>query len=46
MLHAFARLSNNSGPIKSEMLINSFIRSQCNYCSLVWMFHDRANNSK
>ena len=31
---------------KSEILMNSFIRSQFNYCPLVWMFHDRATNSK
>ena len=33
-------------PVKSEILMNSFIRSQFNYCPLVWMFHDRATNSK
>ena len=45
-LHALARLSNYIDPIKSEILMNSFIRSQFNYCPLVWMFHDRATNSK
>ena len=45
-LHALARLSNYIDPIKSEILMNSFIRSQSNYCPLVWMFHDRATNSK
>ena len=45
-LHALARLSNYFDPIKSEILMNSFIRSQFNYCPLVWMFHDRATNSK
>ena len=43
---ALARLSNYIDPIKSEILMNSFIRSQFNYCPLVWMFHDRATNSK
>ena len=45
-LHALARLSNYIDPIKSEILMNSFIRSQFNYCPLVWMFHDRATHSK
>ena len=45
-LHALARLSNYIDPIKSEILMNSFIRSQFNYCPLVWMFHDRTTNSK
>ena len=26
--------------------MNSFIRSQFNYCPLVWMFHDKTTNSK
>ena len=26
--------------------MNSFIKSQFNHCSLVWMFHDRVLNSK
>ena len=26
--------------------MNFFIRSQFDYCPLLWMFHDRANNSK
>ena len=45
-LHALARLSNYIDPIKSEILMNSFIRSQFNYCPLVWMFYDRTTNSK
>ena len=45
-LHALACLSNYIDPIKSEILMNSFIWSQFNYFPLVWMFHDRAANSK
>ena len=26
--------------------MNAFIKSQFNYCPLVWMFHDRGSNSK
>ena len=45
-LHALARLSNYIDPIKSEILMNSFIRSQFNYCPLVWMFHDRTTKAR
>ena len=45
-LHALARLSTYIDPIKSEILMNSFIKSQFNYCPLLWMFHDRVLNSK
>ena len=33
-------------PTKVETLMNAFIKSQFNYCPLVWMFHDRSSNSK
>ena len=45
-LHALARLSSYIDSVKSENLMNSFIRSQFNYCPLVWMFHDRAADAK
>ena len=45
-LHALAPLSAYIDPIKLEILMNSFINSQFNYCPLVWMFHDRMLNSK
>ena len=45
-LYARDRLSNHIDSVKSEILMNSFIRSQFNYCPLVWMLHDRATNSK
>ena len=31
---------------KLETLMNAFIKSQFNYCPLVWMFHDRGSKSK
>ena len=43
---ALACLSNYMDPVKSEILMNSFIRLQFNYCPLVWMFQNRATNSK
>ena len=45
-LHVLARFSNYIHPIKSEILMNSFIRSLFNYYPRVWMFHDKATNSK
>ena len=46
LIHALARLSNYIDPVKSEILMNSFISSQFDYCPLVWMFNDRATNAK
>ena len=34
-IHALARLSNYIDPVKSEIVVNSFISSQFNCCSLV-----------
>ena len=45
-IHALARLSSYIDPVKSEILMNYFISSQCNYCPLVWMFSNRATNTK
>ena len=45
-LHALARLSNYIDPIKLKLLMDAFIKSQFNYCPLVWMFHDRGANVK
>ena len=45
-LHALSRLSNYIGPIKLQLLMDAFIKSQFIYCPLVWMFHDRRANTK
>ena len=45
-LHALARLSNHIDPIKLQLIIDALIKSQFNYCPLVWMFHDRRANTK
>ena len=45
-IHAFARLSNYIDPVKSEILMNSFISSQFNYCPLVWMFNNRTTSKE
>ena len=39
-------LSNYIEPIKSEILMNSFIIEKYSYCPLVWMLSDRATNAK
>ena len=45
-LHALARLSDYIDPIKLKLQLDAFIKSQFNYCPLVWMFHDRGANVK
>ena len=45
-LHALARVSYFMDPAKMETLMNAFIKSQFNYCPLVWMFHDRGSNTR
>ena len=45
-LHALARLSNYTDPVKLQLLMDAFINSQFNYWPLVWRFHDRTINSK
>ena len=45
-LHALARLSNYTDPVKLKLLMDALINSQFNYCPCVWMFHDRTINSK
>ena len=44
-LHALARLSNYIDPIKLRLILDAFLKSQFNYCPLVWMFHDRRANA-
>ena len=43
--HSLAPLSTCIDHIKLEIVINSFIKSQFNYCPLVWMFHGMVLNS-
>ena len=45
-IHGLARLSNYIDPVKSEILMNSFISSQFNHRTLVWMFNDRATHTE
>ena len=45
-VHAFSQLSNYIDSIKLKLLMDAFIKSQFNYCPLVWMFHNRRANAK
>ena len=45
-LHALARVSKFMTQEKLKLVMKTFIMSQFNYCSLVWMFHSRALNTK
>ena len=45
-LHALARISKYLSQEKLRILMKTFIESQFNYCSLIWMFHNRTLNNK
>ena len=45
-LHALARVSNYMDTEKVKLIMRSFIMSHFSYCPLIWMFHDRATNSR
>ena len=38
--HALSRLSHHIDPIKSEIVLNTGIKAQLNYCLIVRMLHD------
>ena len=45
-IHTLSRLSNYIDPVKSEIVMNSFISLYFSYYPLVWMFCDRATTAK
>ena len=45
-LHAWSRIAKYISEDKKRMLFKSFIISQFNYCSIVWMCHGRGLNNK
>ena len=45
-LHALARISKYLTKDKLRILMNTFVKSQFNYCPLIWMFHNRTLNNK
>ena len=45
-INALARIAPFININKRHILMNSFFRSQFNYCPLIWMCHSRTNNRK
>ena len=45
-INALARTTPFININKRRILMNSFFRSQFNYCPLIWMCHSRTNNRK
>ena len=45
-INALARIAPFININKRRILMNSFFRSQFNYCPLIWMCHNRTNNRK
>ena len=45
-LHALIRISILMEPKKLKLLMKTVVKSQFNYCSLIWMFHNRNLNNK
>ena len=45
-LHALSRVSKYMTLNKRRILMKSFIISQFNYCSLIWMVHNKGLNNK
>ena len=45
-LNAISRITPYKDFAKRRLLVNAFFYSQFAYCQLVWMCHDRTNNSK
>ena len=45
-LHALSRISKFLYEDKLKLIMKTFIESQFNYCSLIWMFHSRTLNHK
>ena len=45
-LHALARISKYVSKDKLKLIMNTFIKSQLNYCPLLWMFHSRTLNNR
>ena len=45
-IHAVARVTPFMTLSKQRLLMNSFFKTQFNYCLLIWMCHSRENNRK
>ena len=45
-IHALARISKYVSQEKLKLIMNTFVKSQFNYCPLLWMFHSRTLNNR
>ena len=45
-IHALARVTPFMNLSKRRLLMNSFFKTQFNYCPLIWMCHSRENDRK
>ena len=45
-LHALARISKYVNRKQMKLIMETFIKSQFNYCPLLWMFHSRYLNNR
>ena len=45
-INALPRVAPYISISKCHILMNTFFKSQCNYCPLVWMCHCRINNTR
>ena len=45
-IHILARVTSFMNLSKRRLLMNSFFKTQFNYCPLIWMCHGRENNRK
>ena len=45
-IHVLARVTPFTTLSKQRLLMNSFFKTQFNYCPLIWMSHSRENNRK
>ena len=44
-LNALTRLSHLIAPYQLDLILNSFIKGQFNYCPLIWMFSSKRSNN-
>ena len=45
-IHVLSRITSYMSLNKRRLLMRTFVESQFNYCSLIWMFHSRRLNNK
>ena len=45
-IHALGRVAKYMDSKKIKLIIQTFIKNEFNYCSLIWMMHNRTLNNK